>query len=188
MIFSLAGNIMSQKVDGNMIFSDYWKVVLIFLGMVYKVFLWAKKLIKRLYLLVTEKFLFCTKRSLFWTFWWWETRSFLNQKFYEKMIFTDYWIKNYCFKFFCDEKYGLFLSQKVDAKMMYTAYWKILVLYQEALSLKFFFFSQRVNGNMIFTWFFFNFPWFAKNVFSCSTWCNHQSVYKTYHWRYIYIQ
>ena len=38
------------------------------------------------------------------------------------MIFTDYGIKNYCFKFFCDEKYGLFLSQKVDAKMMYTAY------------------------------------------------------------------
>ena len=37
------------------------------------VFLWAKKLMERWYLLVTEKF-------LFWTFWWWEIRGFFSAK------------------------------------------------------------------------------------------------------------
>ena len=62
---------LSQKVDGNMIFTDYWKVlVLTFSGMGSTVFSWAKKLMERWYLLITEK-------VLFWTFRWWEKRSFL---------------------------------------------------------------------------------------------------------------
>ena len=106
MIFSLAWNIifsdnwkvlvlkflemknmvfLSQKVDGNMIFTDDWKVLaLIFLGMENTVFFWVKKLMERWYLLVTEKF-------LFWTFRWWEIRSFLSQEVDWKMIFTGYW-------------------------------------------------------------------------------------------------
>ena len=63
---------MSQKVDGKMIFTDYWKaLVLNFLVMGDTVFFWVKKLIERWYLLVTEKF-------LFWTFRWWEIRSFFQ--------------------------------------------------------------------------------------------------------------
>ena len=89
---------LSQKVDGNMIFTDYWKVlVLIFLGIRNKVFSWAKKLMERWYLLITEK-------VLFWTFRWSEIRSFFNKSFDEKMIFTwSFWA-------FCDipgpGKYG----------------------------------------------------------------------------------
>ena len=50
---------LSQKVDGNMIFTDYWKVlVLIFSEMGNTVFSWAKHLIERWYLLITEKLLF----------------------------------------------------------------------------------------------------------------------------------
>ena len=65
---------LSQKVDGNMIFTDYWKVLVSFFsGMENTVFFWAKKLMERWYLLATEKF-------LFWTFWWWEIRSFLQPK------------------------------------------------------------------------------------------------------------
>ena len=65
---------LSQKVDGNMIFTDYWKVlVLNFSVMGNTVFFWVKKLMERWYLLVTEKF-------LFWTFRWWEIRSFFQPK------------------------------------------------------------------------------------------------------------
>ena len=107
---------LSQKVGGNTIFTDYWKIlVLIFSGMGNTVFFeskswwkdyiywllksscfdlfgngkyapfWAKKLMERWYLLVTEKF-------LFWAFRRWEIRSFLNQKVNGKMIFTwSFW-------------------------------------------------------------------------------------------------
>ena len=76
---------LNQKVDGNMIFTDYWKVlVLIFLGIRNKVFSWAKKLMERWYLLITEK-------VLFWTFGWWEIRSFLSQEVDGRIIFTGYW-------------------------------------------------------------------------------------------------
>ena len=46
---------------------------------------WVKKLIEKWYLLVTEMF-------LFWTFWWWEIRSFFSKKVDGKMIFTwSFW-------------------------------------------------------------------------------------------------
>ena len=68
-----------------MIFTDYWKVLaLIFSGMINTVFSWAKKSMGRWYLLITEK-------VLFWTFPWWDIRSFLSQKVDGKMIFTGYW-------------------------------------------------------------------------------------------------
>ena len=68
------GLFLSQKVDGKMIFTDYWRVlVLNFSVMGNTVFFWVKKLIERWYLLVTEKF-------LFWTLRWWEIRSFFQPK------------------------------------------------------------------------------------------------------------
>ena len=95
----------SQKVDGKMAFADYWKVlvlnfsvmenmnffwvkklmekmiftdyrkflVLNFLVVGNTVFLWVKKLMEKWYILVTKKL-------LFWTFRWWETRSFFQPK------------------------------------------------------------------------------------------------------------
>ena len=77
--FNLFGNgkygfFLSQKVDGNMIFTDYWKVlVLNFLVIGNTVFFWVKKVKQRWYLLVTVNF-------LFWTFPWWEIRSFFQPK------------------------------------------------------------------------------------------------------------
>ena len=57
------GLFLSPKVDGNMIFTDYWKVlVLNFSEMRNTVFFWAKKLMERWYLLITEKFSFRTFR------------------------------------------------------------------------------------------------------------------------------
>ena len=76
----------------NTAFTGYWKVlVLKFSEMENMVFFRAKKLMERLYLLNTEKF-------LFWTFQRCEIRSFLSQKVDEKMIFIDYW-KVLVFKF-----------------------------------------------------------------------------------------
>ena len=76
---------LSQNVDGNMIFVDYGKVlVLNFSGMGNTVFFWDKKLMKRLFLLITEMF-------LFWTFRGWKIRSFLREKVDRKVIFSGYW-------------------------------------------------------------------------------------------------
>ena len=62
------------KVDVNIIFIDYWKVlVLSFSEMGNTAFFWAKKLMEKWYLLITEKF-------LFWMFRWWEIRSFFIAK------------------------------------------------------------------------------------------------------------
>ena len=57
-----------------MIFTVYWKVlVLNFLEMGNTVFFRAKKLIERWFLLIIENF-------VFWTFRWWEIRSFFQGK------------------------------------------------------------------------------------------------------------
>ena len=45
---------------------------------------WAKKMMERWYLLITENFFFSPVRQ-------WKIRSFLSQKDDGKMIFTDYW-------------------------------------------------------------------------------------------------
>ena len=76
---------LSQKVGGNIIFTDYWKVlVLIILGMGNTVFFCAKKLMERWYLLITKK-------ALFWTFRLWKIRPLLSREVDRKMIFTGYW-------------------------------------------------------------------------------------------------
>ena len=57
-----------------MIFTYYRKVLVLNFSVVGNtVFFWVKKLMERSYLLVTEKF-------LFWTFRWWEIRSFFQPK------------------------------------------------------------------------------------------------------------
>ena len=76
------GLFLSQEVDGK---DDiYWlrksSCFELFDGGKYGLF-WVKKLMERWYLPVTEKF-------LFWTFRWWEIRSFLRQKVDGKIIFT----------------------------------------------------------------------------------------------------
>ena len=79
---------LSQKVDRNMIFTDYWEVlILTFSEMGNMVFSWVKKLTEMWHLLITGKF-------LFWTFWWWETRSFFQPKSWWKddtyMVFLSF--------------------------------------------------------------------------------------------------
>ena len=65
---------LSQKVDWKMIFTGYGKVLVLNFSVVGNtVFFWAKKLMERWYLLVTDKFLFSTFR-------WWEIRSFYQPK------------------------------------------------------------------------------------------------------------
>ena len=108
---------LSQKVDGNMIFTDYRKVlVLIYLEIRNTVFSWAKKFIERWYLLITEK-------VLFWTFRWWKIRYFFESRSWWKD--DIYWIlRSFCFELFGNGKYGPFFSQKVDGKMIFTwSFW-----------------------------------------------------------------
>ena len=97
---------LSQKFGGNVVFSDYWRVlVLIFSEMGNIIFSWAKKLIERWYLLITEK-------VLSWTFRWWEIRSFFELRSWWKD--DIYWLlRSSCFELFGDGKYGLFFSQKL---------------------------------------------------------------------------
>ena len=88
-------------------------------------------------------------KFLFWTFQRWEIDLSVNQKFDEKMIFTDHWkvlalkflemrntvffepeswwkfdiywlLKSSCFEVFDDGKYSVFFSNKVDRKMVFT--------------------------------------------------------------------
>ena len=68
----------SQKVDGKMVFTKYWKVlVLNFTEMGNTSLFWAKKLMERWYLLITEKFFFSTFRL-------WEIRFFQAKKLMER--------------------------------------------------------------------------------------------------------
>ena len=75
------GLFLSQKVDGKMVFTNYWKVfVLIFSEMENTVFFPAKTLMERLYLQITKKVLFWTsRRCKIW--------SFLSQKVDGRMMF-----------------------------------------------------------------------------------------------------
>ena len=107
----------SQEVDENMIFTDYWKVlVLTFSEMGNTVFSWTKKLTEIWYLLITEKFLFWNFRLL-------EIQSFFESRSWWKD--GIYWLlRSSCFELFGDGKYGLFFSQKVDGKMIFTwSFW-----------------------------------------------------------------
>ena len=84
MFWNFWGRKMCQKVDGKIIFTDYWKVlVLNFSVMGNMVFFELRTWWERWYLLIMEKF-------LFWTFRWWEIRSFFESRSDGKMIFTSY--------------------------------------------------------------------------------------------------
>ena len=106
---------LSQKVDENMIFTEYWKVlVLIFSGMGNRVFSWAKKLMERWYLLITEKF-------LLWTFPWWKLRSFFESRSWWKN--DIYWLlRSSCFELFGGGKYGLFLVKMLIKNDIYMVF------------------------------------------------------------------
>ena len=92
---------LSQIVDGNMIFTEYWKVlVLIFSEMGNTVVSWVKKLVEIWYLLITEKF-------LFWTFRGWEMRSFFESRSWWKD--DIYWLLSSCFELFGDRIFRQFL-------------------------------------------------------------------------------
>ena len=110
-------------------------------------------------------------------------------------------LKSSCFEIFGGGKYGLFSKQKVDGDMIFIDYWKVLVLYflekentvffepkswwkddiywlLKSSSFELFddwkyglFFSQKVDGKIIFTWSFWGFYdilGLEKNGFSCS--------------------
>ena len=97
------GLFLSQEVDGKMIFTGYWEVlVLTFRKWEIRSFL-SQKLMERQYLLITERscfelfgdgkyglflvkklierwYLLVTEKFLFWTFQLWEIRSFFQSK------------------------------------------------------------------------------------------------------------
>ena len=97
----------------------YWllkKSCLKFFKLENTIFFPAKMLMKKWYLLITEKF-------LFWTVHCWEIRSFFEPKSWWKD--DIYWLlKSSCFVIFGDGQYGLFISQNVYGKMIFTwSFW-----------------------------------------------------------------
>ena len=110
-------------------------------------------------------------------------------------------LKSFCFEIFGNGKYGLFLnqklmeiwcllitekflfwpfqrweipsflSQKIVWKMIFTDYWKVLLSTLLVMGNTVFFFSQKIDGKMIFIWSFWAFhdiPGLGKYGFSCS--------------------
>ena len=113
---------MNQRVDGKVIFTDYWKVMLLkgsainLLEMGNTVFNWAKKLIERWYLLISQKFLFrafskCKIRSSFEPKRWWKNN-------------ICWLLKSSCFKLFGDGKYGLLSVKNLNER------WYLLDLFE----------------------------------------------------------
>ena len=115
---------MCQKVDGKMIFTDYWKVlVLNFSVMGNTVFSWAKKLMEIWYLLITGKF-------LFWTFRWWEIRSFFESRSWWKD--DIYWLlRSFCFKIFGGGKYGLLSAKKLMERWYLLGLFELSMIFQD---------------------------------------------------------
>ena len=103
----------SQKVDEKIVFTDYSKVLVSnFSVMENMVFFEPRGWWKRWYLLITEN-------VLFWTFRWWEIRSFFESR--SRWKDDIYWLlRSSCFEPFGDGKYNLFFSQKVGGKMIFT--------------------------------------------------------------------
>ena len=126
------GLFLSQKVDGKMIFTDYWKfLVLNFSEMGNTVF-------------------FAPKR-------WWKD--------------DIYWLlKSSCFKRFEYGKYGLFWAEKLMERLYLLITEKFLVWNFRLWEIEYFF-SQKVDVRMIFSWSFLIFhdiPGLGKYGFSCS--------------------
>ena len=115
----------SQKVNGNLIFTDYWNfLVLNFSGMGIRSVFELKGWMKRWYLLITKKF-------FIWNFQWWEKPSFFSQKCDGKMIFAwSFWA-------FHDisglGKYGFFVQRFFLFKYIWIMLWWILCTFLEIL-------------------------------------------------------
>ena len=134
----------------------------------------VKKLMEIWYLLITEKF-------LFWTFLGMKNTVFFKSKSWWKDYI--YWLlKSSRFELFGDGKYGLFRVKKlmeiwyllITEKFLFWTFrwWEIRS-----------FFSQKVDGNMIFTWLFLAFhntPGFGKDDFSCSVITAHLISFKLF--------
>ena len=146
---------LSQKIGGNMIFTDYWNVLALnFSGG------------GKYSLSLRQKF---NGNMIFTDYWKVLVLKFSgmgNTVFFEaKGSWKNgiYWLlKSSCFELFGDGKDGLFLRQKVNGKMIFPDYWKVLVLgYRKVLVLNF-----SLMGNIYLV--FFSFPWSEKYGFSCS--------------------
>ena len=115
---------MSQKCDGNMIFTDYWKVlVLIFLRTENKVSFWAKKLMERWYLPITKKFSFLTFR-------WSEIWSILSQNVNGRMISTDYW-KVHVSNFLVIKNIVFFSAKKLMGRWYLLGLFELSMIFQD---------------------------------------------------------
>ena len=115
---------LSQKVDAKMIFTDYWKVlVLIFSGIGNTVLFWPKKVMERWYLLIPEKF-------LFWFFREWEIRSFFQSRSWWKD--DIYWfLRSSCFEIFGDGKYDLLSSKKLMERWYLLGIFELSMIFQD---------------------------------------------------------
>ena len=68
------GSFLSQKVDGNLIFTDYWKILLLnFSGMGNRSFFEPKSWWE-------DDIYWLLKKVLCWNFRWWEIQSFFDSK------------------------------------------------------------------------------------------------------------
>ena len=97
----------AKKFDENTKSTYYWRVLVLEEGG--KGLFWAKKLMGRLYLLITEKF-------LVWTSLRWEIRSFFESKSWLKD--DIYWLlKIYCFELFGDGNRVCFSAKKLMERL-----------------------------------------------------------------------
>ena len=145
MIFSLVWNIM---------FTGYLKVLALkYSEMENTVFFWAKKVMEIWYLMITEKF-------LFWTFWWWEIRSFFQPRSWWKN--DIYWLlKSSCFELFRDGKFGLFLAMMERWYLLITEkflFWTFRWLEMQS------FFQPKSRWKDDIYLVFLGFPWYFQNL------------------------
>ena len=86
-------------------------------------YFWAKKLMEIWYLLITETF-------LFWTFRWWEVRSFMQSKSWWKD--DIYWLLwSFCFEPFGDGKYSLFSTKKLMERLYLLGLFELSMISQD---------------------------------------------------------
>ena len=109
---------LSQKVDGNMIFTDYWKVlVLNFSVMGNMAFFRVKKLMEKMIFTDYGKVLVLNFSVVG------NTVFFEPRSWWKDYI---YWLwKRSCSELFGGNKYGLFFNKEVDGKMIFTDYREI---------------------------------------------------------------
>ena len=124
MFWNFWGQKICQKVDGKMIFTDYWKVlVLNFSMMGNTVFFESRSWWKRWYLLITEKF-------LFWTFRWWEILSFFESRSWWKD--DIYWLtRSSCFELFSDVNTIFFSAKKLMGRWYLLGLFELSMIFQD---------------------------------------------------------